>query len=186
MNEPDSMASRSKAQFKKDVPLDVTIRPGGEADCALILQFIRELAEYERLAHCVVVSEEALREHLFGASPRAEVLIAQVAREPVGFALYFHNFSTFLGQPGLYLEDLYVRPEFRGRGIGGTFLAALAGIAIERGCGRMEWAVLDWNQPAIDFYDSLGARQLNDWIMTRISGEALRELARVRAPSSSE
>ncbi|MCM2314258.1 MAG: GNAT family N-acetyltransferase [Thermoanaerobaculia bacterium] len=155
----------------------LTLRFGSESDVALVLQFIRELAGYERLAHDVVATEETLRSSLFGEPRRAEVVLAEQGGEPAGFALFFHNFSTFVGRPGLYLEDLFVRPAFRGHGIGRELLACLARIAVERDCGRFEWAVLDWNEPAIGFYKALGARPMNDWMVFRIDGDALRELA---------
>jgi GNAT superfamily N-acetyltransferase len=155
----------------------VTIRPADPGDVPLILRFIRELAEYERLAHEVVASEDGLRETLFGPRPYAEVVIAEVGGEPAGFALFFHNYSTFLGRPGMYLEDLYVRPEMRGRGTGRALLAHLARLAVERGCGRLEWWVLDWNEPAIRFYRALGAQPMDDWTVFRVAGDALQRLA---------
>jgi GNAT superfamily N-acetyltransferase len=155
----------------------VRIRPAVEADVPLILRFIRELAEYERLRHEVVATEERLRDTLFGARPAAEVVIAEDAGEPVGFALYFHNYSTFLAQPGIYLEDLYVRPEARGRGVGRALLAHLARLARERNCGRLEWWVLDWNESAIRFYRSLGAQPMSDWTVFRLTGGELARLA---------
>ncbi|MGA2881379.1 MAG: GNAT family N-acetyltransferase [Bryobacteraceae bacterium] len=153
------------------------IAPATENDLALILSFIRKLAEYEKLSHMVVATEENIREHVFGANPVAEVLLAYWDQEPVGFALYFRNFSTFLGQAGIYLEDLFVEPEQRGRGIGKALLIRLAKIAVERGYGRLEWAVLDWNTPSIDFYRSLGAVPLDDWAVYRLTGNALARLA---------
>ncbi len=147
------------------------------ADVALILELIRGLAEYERLAHEVVADETTLGANLFGARRVAEVVIADHDGEPAGFALFFHSFSTFLGRPGIYLEDLFVRPERRGRGIGETLLAFLARLAVERGCGRLEWSVLDWNEPAIRFYQRLGARQMSDWTVHRVTGEDLVALA---------
>jgi GNAT superfamily N-acetyltransferase len=143
----------------------------------LILSFIKELAEYERLSHSVVVTEDALAEALFGKHPTASAVIGYYEDAPVCFALFFHNFSTFVGRPGLYLEDLYVRPEMRGRGFGRAMLAYLAQVARARGCARMEWAVLDWNEPAIKFYKSLGARPLDDWTVFRLTDEALDKLA---------
>lgn len=148
-----------------------------ESDVSVILSFIRKLAEYEKLSHLVVATEDDIREHVFGANPVAEVLLAYWDTEPVGFALYFRNFSTFLGQPGIYLEDLFVNPEHRGRGIGKALLARLAKIAMERGYGRLEWAVLDWNTPSIEFYRSLGAVPLDEWTGYRLTGEALDRLA---------
>ncbi len=153
------------------------IEPATVDDLALVLRFIRELAEYEHLEHQVVADEALLRRELFGAHPGAEVLIAREEGEALGFALFFHNFSTFVGRRGLYLEDLYVRPEHRGRGVGGALLRHLARLAVERGCGRFEWAVLDWNQPAIGFYRRLGARPLDDWTVYRLDGPALQKLA---------
>ncbi len=155
----------------------IHIRPAEDADVPLILRFIRELADYERLLHEVVATEERLRRTLFGPRPGAEVAIAEADGEPVGFALFFHNYSTFLAQPGLYLEDLYVRPEARGRGIGRALLAHLARLARERDCGRMEWWVLDWNEAAIRFYHSLGARPMDEWTVFRLTGDDLARLA---------
>ncbi len=156
---------------------EVGIREATEEDVLLILSFVRELAEYERLPHEVVASEETLRDNLFGEHPYAEVLIANQDEAPAGFALFFHNFSTFLGRPGIYLEDLYVRPESRGAGIGRALLARLAGLAKERGCGRLEWSVLDWNEPSIGFYKKLGAVAMDDWTVYRVTGAALEGLA---------
>jgi len=146
-------------------------------DLPLILHFVRELAEYEKLLDSVAATEERLRETLFGPKPSAEVLLAYDQDEPVGFAIYFFNYSTFVGRPGLYLEDLFVRPEARGKGFGRELLQHLARVAVERGCGRMEWAVLSWNQPAIGFYKRLGAEEMDDWTVFRLSGEALEDLA---------
>jgi GNAT superfamily N-acetyltransferase len=143
----------------------------------LILQFIRELAEYEKLAHEVVATEEVLERTLFGERPGAEVIFAYADDQPVGFALFFHNYSTFLGLPGLYIEDLYVRSTVRGQGIGKKLLAFLARLAKERGCGRLEWWVLDWNAPAIGFYRSIGAVPMDDWTVFRVAGPALNQLA---------
>jgi GNAT superfamily N-acetyltransferase len=155
----------------------ITVRPAGVGDVAVILQFIRDLAKYEHLEHQVVATEELLREALFGSRPYAEVVLACLNGEPVGFALFFHNFSTFLGRAGIYLEDLYVRPEARGHGVGRRLLTWLAGVAVSRGCGRLEWAVLDWNEPSIRFYRKLGAVALDDWTTYRVTGPALAELA---------
>jgi GNAT superfamily N-acetyltransferase len=150
------------------------------ADVPLILALISELAEYEKLSHEAVATEASLRESLFGAKPGAEALIARLNGEPAGFALFFHNFSTFLGRRGLYLEDLFVRPDYRGRAIGKSLLIHLAALAVERGCGRFEWQVLDWNKPARDFYERLGAKANPVWINYRVSGEALQRLADTR------
>jgi GNAT superfamily N-acetyltransferase len=143
----------------------------------LILQMIRDLAEYERMSDQVVATETGLREVLFGARPQAEVLIAYAGDRPAGFALFFHNFSTFVGRRGLYLEDLFVRPEFRGLGIGRRLLTELARTAVERNCGRFEWSVLDWNEPAIGFYRKLGAEMMKEWRIFRLTGDALKQLA---------
>lgn len=156
---------------------EVGIRPTTEEDVPLVLRFIKDLAEYENLSHEVTATEEILRESLFGKFKVAEALLAYSGDEPAGFALFFHNFSTFLGRPGIYLEDLYVRPEFRGAGVGRALLARLAKMAEERGCGRLEWWVLDWNEPAIDFYKSLGARPMEDWTVYRVTGDELKRLA---------
>lgn len=155
-----------------------TLRPATEADLALVLSLIRALAEYEKLSHEVVVTEDLLREHLFGPQPKAEVLLGFEGETPVGFALFFTNFSTFVGRPGLYLEDLFVWPQYRGKGYGKRFLEALGRIAVERNYGRMEWAVLDWNAPSIAFYKSLGAVPMDEWTVYRMSGEALQRLGR--------
>ena len=162
--------------------MDVTIErlritPATERDVPLILRLIKDLAEYERMSNDVVATEEGLRATLFGPRPAAEVLIGYAGEEPAGFALFFHNFSTFVGKPGLYLEDLFVVPKFRGRGYGKALLARLAQIAIERNCGRFEWTVLDWNEPAIGFYRKLGAVPMEDWTIFRVSGDALERLA---------
>jgi GNAT superfamily N-acetyltransferase len=155
----------------------VAIQPATAEDVALILQFICELAEFERLRHEVTATEEGLRQTLFGPKPFAEVVIARDAGEPVGFALFFHNYSTFLGKPGIYLEDLYVRQECRGKGYGEALLRYVARVAVDRGCGRFEWSVLDWNQRAIDFYKKLGALPMHAWTIFRVTGEALNRLA---------
>jgi len=153
------------------------IRIAKHTDAALILALIRELAEFEGLLHEVQADEATLQRHLFGPSSCASVLIAQVDGQTAGFALYFFNFSTFLGKPGLYLEDLYVRPQYRGRGYGRRIMQRLAQIAVQNGCGRFEWWVLDWNESAIAFYRSLGAVAMADWTVQRVSGEALHALA---------
>ena len=155
----------------------LSVRRAAEHEVALILDFIRELAQFEHLAHEVVATEGKLRAGLFGPRPFAEVVFACVDAEPVGFALYFHSFSTFLGRPGLYLEDLFVRPAQRGRGVGRYLLLWLARTALERGCGRLEWAVLDWNEAAIGFYRKLGAELKEEWKTCRVTGSALEALA---------
>ena len=158
-------------------PAELTVAPARENDVPLVLEFIRKLAEYERLSADVIADESMLRESLFGAKPAAEVVLAYWANEPVGFAVYFQSFSTFIGRPGIYLEDLFVLPGFRGKGIGKALLRHLARIAKTRNCARLEWAVLDWNQPAIKFYRSLGAIPLQDWTVFRLTDSALHELA---------
>jgi GNAT superfamily N-acetyltransferase len=150
------------------------IRPATIDDTSSICHLIRALGEYEQLSHEVVLNENEVRDHLFGPRPYAEVLLAVDAGVVVGFALFFHNFSTFLGKPGLYLEDLFVRPEHRGKGFGKALLQAVVRLAIERGCGRLEWMVLNWNEPAIEFYRSFGAVPLDQWSVYRLTGEALR------------
>lgn len=155
----------------------ITIDPATARDVPLILSFIRDLAAYEQLSHEVVATEDRLREHLFGPRPAAEVVIARAGDSPAGFALFFPTYSTFLARPGLYLEDLFVSPDFRGRGIGRALLLHLARLAVARGCGRLEWSVLDWNAPAIAFYQRLGARPLDDWTTYRLTGDALTTLA---------
>ena len=154
----------------------LTIRPAEEKDCGIILDFIRGLAEYERMSDQVVATEELLREWIF-VKKKAEVLIACEGEKPVGFALFFHNFSTFLGRAGIYLEDLFVFPEYRGRGYGRALLKRLAQITVERGCGRLEWACLDWNKPSIDFYLSLGAVPMEEWTVYRLTGDTLNAMA---------
>ncbi len=156
------------------------IEPAAESDVPLILRFIKGLAEYERLADQVAATEDGLRASLFGPNPAAEVVIAYSGSEPVGFALFFHNYSTFLGQRGVYLEDLFVLPEWRGRGAGRALLSYLARVSIDRNCGRLEWAVLDWNEPAIGFYKSLGAQPMHDWTVFRLTGDELASLGGVR------
>jgi GNAT superfamily N-acetyltransferase len=154
------------------------IRPATPEDVSTIARLIRALAEYERLADKVVLQEADLREHLFGARRYAEVLLAEDAGIVVGFALFFHNYSTFLARPGVYLEDVYVRPAFRGRGVGKALLREVARVAQQRNCGRLEWSVLDWNKPSIDFYLSLGAKPLDDWTMYRMDEAAIAALAK--------
>jgi len=155
-----------------------TIRPATIEDAGLILRFIRELADYEKLLHEVIADEATLKQSLFGETPHAKVVIGEYNGVAVSFALYFHNFSTFLGRPGIYLEDLYVQPTMRGKGLGKILLGYLASLAIELNCGRLEWWVLDWNKPAIDFYQSLGAQPMDEWTVNRVAGEALGKLAK--------
>lgn len=154
----------------------ITFRNAEEKDISLILYFIRELAEYEKMLDEVVATEDLLREWIF-EKKKAEVIFAVVGGEEVGFALFFHNFSTFLGRAGIYLEDLYVKPEHRGKGRGKALLKRLAQIAVERGCGRLEWSCLDWNKPSIDFYLSLGAEPMSEWTVYRVAGDTLSKLA---------
>ena len=158
--------------------MTLSIRPATSADLPLIAQFIRDLADYEKLAHEVRFDEAKLGEKLFGPRPYAEVVIGELDGEPQGFALFFHNFSTFEGRPGLYLEDLFVRPAARGSGLGKALLAHLAQLCVTRDCARLEWSVLDWNTPAIGFYQSLGAKLMDEWTVMRIDGDALTGLAR--------
>ncbi len=155
----------------------IRIAPAAEPDVPVILKFIRDLAEYEKLSHIVIATEENIHQNVFGPNPVAEVLIAYWNDQAVGFALFFRNFSTFLGQVGIYLEDLFVEPAHRGKGIGKALLIRLAQLAIERGYGRLDWAVLDWNSPSIEFYRSLGAVPLDEWTGYRLTGEALSRLA---------
>ncbi|HXO63434.1 MAG TPA: GNAT family N-acetyltransferase [Steroidobacteraceae bacterium] len=162
---------------------EVTVRAATAQDVPLVLAFIRELAVYERLEHQVVATQADLTAALFGARPYAEVVFACLDGREVGFALFFHNFSTFLSKPGIYLEDLFVRPESRGRGIGKRLLAWLAALALERGCARLDWAVLDWNEPSIGFYKGLGAVALDDWMTMRLTGAALGRLAGADPPN---
>jgi GNAT superfamily N-acetyltransferase len=156
---------------------DLAIRFAVPDDAPSILAFIRELAEYEKLLHEVVADEPAIRSTLFGAQPAAEVLIAQLGAEPVGFALFFPTYSTFLAKPGLWLEDLFVRPPARGKGVGAALMAALARVCVQRNYGRFEWAVLDWNEPALKFYATLGAQPMSEWTEQRVTGPALGALA---------
>jgi GNAT superfamily N-acetyltransferase len=156
--------------------LAAELRPATRADVPEILRLIKALAEYEKLAGDVVATEAALADTLFGPRPAAEVLIAEDRGRAIGFALFFQNYSTFLARPGIYLEDLFVEPASRGHGVGKALLKAVARIAVERDCGRFEWAVLDWNEPAIGFYRSLGAKPMADWTVMRVTGEALRKL----------
>ena len=157
--------------------MSTSLRAATPADTPLILEFIRALADYEKLTHECEATEPQLRATLFGANPVAHCVLAFADDAPAGFAIYFFNYSTFLARPGLYLEDLFVKPEWRGRGLGKALLLHLARLANARGCGRMEWSVLDWNQPAIDFYERLGARRMNEWQICRLTGAALARYA---------
>ena len=158
------------------------IRFGQPDDVPTIFSLIKGLAEYERLSHEMLGTEALLAEHLFGERPYAEVLIAEVGGRAVGFALFFHNYSTFLTRPGIYLEDLFVLPDERGRGYGKALLTALGRLALERNCGRLEWSVLNWNEPSIQFYRSLGAVGMDGWTINRVTGEALERLANMAPP----
>jgi len=157
--------------------MSLNIRHARTEDAELIYQFVTELAEYENLSHEVLATEADIRQTLFGLQPRAYCYIAEWEGRPAGFALYFYNYSTFVGRNGIYLEDIYVRPEFRGKGVGKELLARIAAKAVKENCGRLEWAVLDWNQPAINFYESLSARSINGWTTYRLTGRHLKELA---------
>ena len=157
---------------------DFQLRQATKDDCGLILSFIKELAEYEKLAHEVVASVDTLEETLFGEKPYAESVIGEYQNKPVGYALFFHNFSTFTGRPGIYLEDLYVQPTMRGKGFGKCLLAYLAKLAVERNCTRVEWSVLDWNEPSIQFYRSIGAIPMDEWTVQRLHGDALSSFAK--------
>jgi len=153
------------------------IRPAAESDTATIFSLINELADYERLTHEVVATEDDIRKSLFSERPFAEALIGEYEGTPISFALFFYNFSTFIGKPGIYLEDLYVKPEYRSNGFGRRMLVHIARLALKRNCGRFEWSVLDWNTPAIRTYDKLNAKPMKDWILYRLTGQALAELA---------
>lgn len=158
-------------------PLDIVIRSAVAEDIPAILGFVKELAEYEHLSHMVTATEADLREALFGERPYAEAIVATWRGEAAGFGLFFHNYSTFLARPGIYIEDVYVRPSHRGRGLGKALLARIAAIAVARRCARIEWSVLKWNEPSIRFYRSLGAAPLEEWQMFRMTGEAISRLA---------
>jgi GNAT superfamily N-acetyltransferase len=166
--------------MKKKELTNFEIRPANVRDVSIILQLIRDLATYERAPNEVTATEEQLVDVLFGKKPAAEVLLAFENETPIGFAVFFHNFSTWLGRPGLYLEDLFVKPEHRGKGYGRALLVDLAKIAHERGCGRMEWAVLNWNEPAIEFYKTLGSKPLDEWKIFRLNREGIARLAEAR------
>jgi GNAT superfamily N-acetyltransferase len=163
--------------MSQPLPPDFRIEAATERDVPVILGMIKALAEYERLSHKVVATEEGLRASLFGQRPAAEVVIGRAGDEAAGFAVFFPTYSTFLAQPGLYLEDLFVEPRWRGRGLGRKLLAHVAGIAASRGCGRLDWSVLDWNEPAIRFYRGIGAAPVEQWSVFRLAGDALRRLA---------
>ncbi len=171
------IAARNLEALNQKADPDFRIRHATESDVGIIYTFIRELADYEKLLHEVVATENDVRETLFGPTRRAEVVLAMEGGAAVGFALFFHNYSTFLCRHGLYVEDLYVRPEFRGRGYGKKLLSHLAGLALERRCGRMEWTVIGWNSTAIGFYESLGAQAVEGWKLFRLTGASLNELA---------
>jgi GNAT superfamily N-acetyltransferase len=165
-----------QVMIKTSIP-GFQLRHAEEGDVPLILDLIRGIAAYEKLSHEVVATEELLKENLFGDKRFAEVVLGYEGETPVGFALFFHNFSTFTGRPGLYLEDLFVYEEYRGKGYGKVLLLYLATLAKKRACSRFEWVVLDWNTPAIEFYNSIGAKQMKEWIITRVAGEDIGELA---------
>lgn len=167
----------SSEASRRPLPGDFRIIAAREGEVGIVLSLIKELATYERAAEQVKATEQSLKQSLFGPSPQAEVVIAWENTEPVGFALFFHNYSTWLARRGIYLEDLFVRPTHRGKGYGRALLAHLARIALERGCGRFEWSVLDWNEPAIGFYKALGAKPMDEWTVYRITGDALSQLA---------
>ena len=167
-----------------ETPPVLRIERATERDVPLILRLIKALAEYERMSPDVTATEQGLRDTLFGAHPAAEVIIAYAGETPAGFALFFHNYSTFLGKPGLYLEDLFVVPEYRGHGYGRALLQHLAALAAERGCGRFEWTVLDWNEPAIGFYKKLGATPMDAWKIFRLTGDSLHALASSRSDAA--
>jgi len=176
----DTISRQLDTPVVTDPPAEVRVVRASEKDIPLILTFVRRLAEYERMTELCVATEENIKSSLFGESPAAEVIFAYIGDQPVGFALFFHNYSTFLAQRGLYLEDLFVVPEARGQRVGYALLSTLAQIALERNCGRMEWAVLKWNQLAIDFYLQLGAIPLDGWETYRLTGEPLKRLAGAR------
>jgi GNAT superfamily N-acetyltransferase len=179
-----SRGSSSTINIKVKTPENFEIRPARVEDVPIILQLIRDLATYERAPDEVTATEEQLVGVLFGERPAAEVLLAFEGQSPVGFAVFFHNFSTWLGRPGFYLEDLFVEPEKRGKGYGRALLVELAKIARDRGCGRMEWAVLDWNEPAIEFYRAIGAKPLDEWTVFRLTRDGIEKLANAGDPPS--
>ncbi len=183
--QPQRSAPSAKDKARLVSPMPFRIESARPQDCAALLSLIRALAHYERLSHLVVGTEAQLRDELFASRPAIEAVLGRDDGEAVGFALYFHNFSTFLARRGLYLEDLFVVPAARGRGYGKALMRHVARIAVERGCGRFEWSVLDWNRPAIEFYRSLGAEVLPDWRICRVSGDALARLAAAGAAAAS-
>jgi GNAT superfamily N-acetyltransferase len=164
--------------------VELTLRSATPADVSVLFELIQALAEYEKLSHAVTGNAEALKEHLFGSKPYIEAILAEYAGQAVGFALFFHNYSTFLTKPGIYLEDLFVLPEFRRKGIGKAILTYLAQLAVSRGCGRLEWSVLDWNESAIAFYENMGASVLPDWRICRVTGDSLTQLAAKASPDN--
>lgn len=165
--------------MKMDIENQITLRFAEEKDIPTILNFIKALAEYEKLSHEVAATEEKLKKTLFGINRFAEVVIADYENQPAGFMLFFHNYSTFLGKPGIYLEDLFVKPELRGKGIGKILLSYLGKIAVERDCGRIEWSVLDWNEPSIQFYKNIGAVPMDEWTVFRVTGSGIAKLAEI-------
>jgi len=166
----------SSTSLSTSIP-NFQIREANIGDCELILGFIKELADYEKLSHEVVASVETLEETLFGDPAYAQVIIAEYQGDAVGYALFFHNFSTFTGRPGIYLEDLYIQPQFRGKGFGKSLLSYIAKLAVEKRCTRVEWSVLDWNEPSIQFYRSIGAKPMDEWTVQRLDGEELNAFA---------
>jgi GNAT superfamily N-acetyltransferase len=176
----EALAKSDRTAASKEKKMDsedFRIEPATADDVPLILKFIEGLAEYERLSHEVVATEESLRNTLFGPRPFAEVLIGYSGSEPAGFALFFHSYSTFLGRAGIYIEDIFVLPRWRRKGLGRRFLVSIARLAVERNCGRVEWSVLDWNEPAIRFYRSIGAKPMDEWTVYRLAGDELKNLA---------
>jgi GNAT superfamily N-acetyltransferase len=173
-----ALSNELKLTTQQDLSMpEITIRPAAVEDCELIIHFIRELAEYEKALHEVVASQADMEQALFGPEPKAYALICSIDGAPAGFAIYFFNFSTWLGKYGLFLEDLYISPDYRGSGAGKALLKHLAGIAVDKDCGRFEWNVLDWNSPAIDFYESFGAEAQSEWIGYRLTGDTLKDFA---------
>jgi len=180
-DDAEGRGSRSQMNDGRNEAPEFLIRPARPEDAELLVTFVRELAVYEKLEQHAAATPDAFRRHLFGPNPAAEAIVAEVGGEPAGFALWFATFSTFRGQPGLYLEDIFVRPRYRGCGIGKALLATVARRAVDRGCGRLEWSVLNWNTPAIGFYRGLGARPMDEWTVYRIDAEPLKQLAAIAA-----